>query len=158
MADATADRAAELLPAEDPIVLYDGVCNLCNGIVQFVLPRDSGGRIRFAPLQSDPGQALLAHFGMQTNSFDSFVLVEGEAVYTKSTAALRVARHLDRPWSLARVLLTVPRPVRDLVYDLVARYRYDVFGRKDRCRLPPGGSRDVFLDGADRISGEGASP
>lgn len=155
MATGHAVTADDLLPAEQPIVLYDGVCNLCNGIVQFVLPRDAEGRFRFAPLQSEPGQALLRHFDMDTEDLSSFVLVEGTEVYTRSSAALRVAAGLDFPWSAFGTLRYIPRPARDAVYDVVARYRYRVFGTKDRCDLPPGGSRDVFLDGAERVPDQG---
>ncbi|MEF8830868.1 MAG: thiol-disulfide oxidoreductase DCC family protein [Halobacteriales archaeon] len=154
MPDPIEQRAEILLPAERPIVLYDGVCNLCNGVVQFALPRDSARRYRFAPLQSAPGQALLEHFGMETDDHSTFVLVEGRDAYVRSTAALRLARGLDLPWSAFGALLAVPRPLRDAVYDLVARHRYRVFGRKDRCRRPPSDRGDVFLDGADAIPGE----
>jgi predicted DCC family thiol-disulfide oxidoreductase YuxK len=151
VARSTPADVEDLLPADQPIVLYDGVCNLCNGLVQFVVPRDSAERFRFAPLQSEPGQALLEQFGLDTDDPDTFVLVDGESVYDRSSAALRVARDLDLPWSLFAAFLVVPKPVRDAVYRLVARSRYRVFGRKDRCRLPEGGSRDVFLEGADVV-------
>lgn len=129
-----------------PILLFDGVCNLCSGVVRFLAPRDPDGRLQFASLQSPVGRALLARFDRPTDEFDSLVLVEGDDHYVKSAAALRVARHLRAPWSWLAALRVVPRPVRDAVYDLVARSRYRVFGRKDRCMIPSPGLRERFLE------------
>lgn len=142
-----------------PIVLFDGVCNLCSGVVRFVVPRDSTGDLRFASLQSPVGQALLRRFDRPTDEFGSVVLVEGEDCYTKSTAALRVAHYLDAPWSWLWATRIVPRFLRDAVYDLVAATRYDVFGRTDRCTIPAPGVRERFLDGgveaATAVEGSG---
>jgi predicted DCC family thiol-disulfide oxidoreductase YuxK len=132
---------------DDPVVLFDGVCNLCSGAVQFVVEHDPEGRFRFASLQSEVGQELLVEAGLPTDDFDSFVLIEDGEVYTKSAGALRVARHLERPWSLLWTFRFLPRLFRDLGYDLVARYRYAVFGRKDQCLVPTPELRDRFLDG-----------
>jgi predicted DCC family thiol-disulfide oxidoreductase YuxK len=130
---------------EGPVVLFDGVCNLCTGTVQFVVPRDADGTLRFAPLQSAVGESLLADCGLDPDQRDSLVLVEDGDCHTRSAAALRIASHLDGGWSLLRSLRIVPRPVRDAVYGLVARYRYDVFGRTDRCMVPSPDIRDRFL-------------
>lgn len=145
--------AAALLPAERPVLLYDGVCDLCAGAVQFVLQRDADGDVRFAPLQSRPGRALVERFGL--GDVDSVVLVEGTAAYTRSEAALRLAAHLDPPWRWLAGLRVLPRPLRDAVYDAVARSRYRVFGRADRCRRPPDDAADRFLDGADEVVADG---
>ena len=142
------DAPTELLPADPPIVLFDGVCNLCSGAVQFLLERD-GGSLRYAPLQSEPGRAIQDRFDL--DDADTIVFVEGEAAYTHSTAALRIARHLDSPWSWLGLLRYVPRPLRDLGYRLVARSRYRVFGTRDRCLLPTPEIKERFLDGAELV-------
>lgn len=134
-------------PTDRPVLLFDGVCNLCSALVRFVIERDPEGRFRFASLQSPAGQALLERFDLPADDFDTFVLVDGDEYFTKSTGALKVARHLGLPWSLLVVLLVVPRPLRDLGYDLVATSRYRVFGRRDRCLRPTADRRERFLDG-----------
>ena len=132
-----------------PVVLFDGVCNLCTGTVQFLVPRDPEGTLRFAPLQSDVGADLTTGCGLDPAARESIVLVEDGECYRKSAAALRIAGHLDGHWPLLEVLLAVPAPVRDAVYDLVARYRYDVFGRKEQCMVPTDDLRDRFLATSD---------
>jgi predicted DCC family thiol-disulfide oxidoreductase YuxK len=119
-----------------PIVLFDGVCNLCNGVVRFLYPRDPRARLRFTNLQSDSGQALLEKFGMPTEDFDSFVLVEGDKAYTQSHGALRTLRYLRFPWPLLYGLMLVPPFIRNAVYDWIARNRYGWFGRMDACPVP----------------------
>jgi len=134
-------------PGEDhPVLLFDGVCNLCNGSVQFVIEHDPDGVVRFAPLQSETAQDLLAEVGYGDYDFDTVVLVEGGDYYTKSDAALRVARRLERPWSFLRVFRAVPRSLRDWLYGRVADHRYLVFGKKDRCMVPSPEVRDRFLE------------
>jgi predicted DCC family thiol-disulfide oxidoreductase YuxK len=130
---------------DHPVLLFDGVCNLCNGSVQFVIDHDDDARFRFAPLQSDVAQELLDQVGYDDYDFETVVLVEGEEYYTKSEGALRVAARLDGPWSWTRFLRVVPRPVRDWVYDRVADYRYLVFGKRDRCMVPTPDLEDRFL-------------
>ena len=132
-------------PREKPVVLFDGVCNLCSGSVQFLIEHDPEARLRFAPLQSDPARELLEAVGLHDYDFDTIVLVEGEEYYTRSTAALRIARYLERPWSLLWALRYVPRVLRDAGYDLVASSRYAVFGKKDRCMVPTPDVQDRFL-------------
>ena len=130
---------------DHPVLLFDGVCNLCNGLVQFVIPRDPAGRIRFAPLQSETGTALLSAHGLPPGQLDSVVLVEDGEVYRKSAAAIRLAELLGWPYRAAAVGRLLPEPLRDGLYDLVAEYRYDVFGRKDRCMMPDEDVSDRFL-------------
>jgi predicted DCC family thiol-disulfide oxidoreductase YuxK len=125
------------------VILFDGVCNLCNGFVQFVIARDPAARFRFAALQSASARRLLDGLSAVP---DSVVLVDGGRVYTRSSAALRIARGLPFPWSLARALIVVPRPLRDWVYDRVARHRYQWFGRKDVCMMPTPDLRARFLE------------
>lgn len=133
---------------DGPIVLFDGVCSLCDASVHFVLDRDRRGRIRFAPLQSPTGQALLRRFGMDTRTFNSLVLVEGHRISTRSTGALRIATYLDGLWPLLGLFLCVPPAIRDLVYDWVARNRYRWFGQLDACRMPTPQMQSRFLDDA----------
>jgi predicted DCC family thiol-disulfide oxidoreductase YuxK len=142
--DATAVAGA----VDGPVVLFDGVCNLCHAGVRTIVRLDRRGRIRFAPLQSDVGQALLARHGLPTDYFDSLVLVAGGEAYTGSTAVLRICRHLDGPLPLLYPLVYLPAGLRERGYDLVADYRYRVFGRKDRCTVPDERVRERFLDGS----------
>ncbi|WP_251343629.1 thiol-disulfide oxidoreductase DCC family protein [Haloplanus halophilus] len=127
-----------------PVLLFDGVCSLCNGVVRFLVPRDPEGRLRYAPLQSDAGRALLDRAGL-SEGVDTVVLVEGDRAYTRSAAVIRVAELLGWPYSLARVARVVPRGVRDACYDVVAANRYDWFGRREECLVPDEDVRDRFL-------------
>jgi predicted DCC family thiol-disulfide oxidoreductase YuxK len=129
-----------------PIVLFDGVCNLCSGSVQFIIPRDREGRFRFASLQSPVGQELLARFGIDPTVVDSVVVIEGDRWYKESDAALRVARGLAGPWKVLTVFRLIPRPLRDRLYRLIARNRYRWFGKKEACWLPTPELRERFLD------------
>ena len=131
--------------AEGPIVLYDGVCGLCDRSVQLILRNDRSGRFRFAALQSNAGQALLEKFQLPPEALDSVVLVEGGQAWRKSRAALRIARRMDAPWPLLWPLRIVPRPVADALYDLLARNRYRIFGKLDACMIPPPEVRSRFL-------------
>ncbi|HYE60862.1 MAG TPA: thiol-disulfide oxidoreductase DCC family protein [Phycisphaerales bacterium] len=125
-----------------PVVLFDGVCNLCTSSVQFIVRRDPEGRFRFAPLQSEAARGLL---GETSERPDSIALVEGGRVYWKSTAALRIARRLGGLWRVLYVLIVVPRPVRDWVYNIIARNRYRWFGKQDACMMPTPELRARFL-------------
>jgi len=117
-------------------ILFDGVCNLCNGFVRFVIPRDPSARFRFAALQSSSAAAILREAGVTTPLPDSVVLVQDGRVYLRSDAALRVARGLRFPWPLAYGLVVVPRFIRDRLYDVVAAHRYRWFGRREVCMVP----------------------
>lgn len=119
-----------------PIIYFDGVCNLCNGAVQFALKRDTKGVFRFAALQSDAGQHILDRVGLPREALKTIVLVEGDTIYTHSTAALRAARHLSGLWPLLYAFIVVPRPIRDGVYNWIARNRYRWFGRTEACMMP----------------------
>jgi len=131
--------------ARHPIVLFDGVCNLCSGSVQFVLKRDLEGRFRFASLQSEAGRSLMLEHGLDPDALSSVVLVEDGRAYQESSAALRIARHLPGAWKLLRVFAVVPRPLRDAVYRLIARHRYRWFGKTEACWLPTPELRARFL-------------
>ncbi len=127
------------------ILLFDGVCNLCNGAVQFVIERDTRQAFKFASLQSEAGQSLLQRFQLPTEKFDSFVLVEGEKFYTESTAALRVTRQLPGAWSWLYAFIIVPKPIRDFVYRTIAKNRYRWFGIQESCMMPTPELKARFL-------------
>lgn len=136
----------------NPIILYDGVCGLCNRLVQFLLNHDRDGRLRFASLQSDFAEKVLRRHGLNAKDLDTIHVVEhydqpDERVLQRSDAVLRAGRELGGFWgassSVARV---VPRALRDLVYRFVAKNRYRVFGKSDSCMLPDVNQRSRFLD------------
>jgi len=132
---------------EGPLLLYDGACALCSGAVLFVLRHEKRTTLRFASLAGPVGLALLADHP-ELRGLDSMLWVEagGARVLAKSAAALRVASYLGGLWRLAPSLLIIPRPLRDLAYDLVARHRHAFAGEASSCRLPPPGERGRFLD------------
>ncbi|MBA3258928.1 MAG: thiol-disulfide oxidoreductase DCC family protein [Gemmatimonadales bacterium] len=127
------------------VVLFDGVCNLCNAWVLFVIDRDPRGRFAFAPLQSEGAAALVRRRGYAGAPLATIVLIEDGRVYERSTAVLRIVRRLSGLWPALSLLLAVPRPIRDAVYDWSARRRYRWFGRQDACRVPTPGLRSRFL-------------
>lgn len=129
----------------NPIVLFDGVCNLCNGSIQFLVKRDPQAYFRFASLQSDTGQKLQAALGMDPQALDSVILVEGDRWYKESDAALRIARNLPGAWKLLAAFRIIPRPLRDAAYRLIARNRYRWFGKAEPCWLPTPELRGRFL-------------
>lgn len=140
-----ASAAAFALPQDQGVLLFDGVCNFCNGSVNFIIDHDSKRYFRFAALQSEAGQAILRHFGLPLSDFDTMIVVENGKYYRKSTAALRIARHLGWPWSLGAIGLMIPAFLRDLGYSLIARNRYKWFGQQDQCRIPTPDIRSRFL-------------
>lgn len=135
-------------PAEAgyPVILFDGVCNLCTGSVRFVIARDSRKQFRFASLQSPVAEQLLGAQGRDGDRLESVVLVVGERTYRKSTAALLIARRLDGLWPLLAALLVIPRPLRDAVYDWIGKRRYRLFGKRDVCWQPQPELAERFLD------------
>lgn len=136
------------MPKQPPqsILLFDGECGLCNGVVNFVLHHDRQKRFRFAPLQSPAGQGLLRRYGLPPEGVNSMVLLENGALFTRSTAALRLARRLGGLLSLLYCLMIVPRPLRDVVYRLIAKFRYQVFGRSNACMMPSPEQRARFIE------------
>jgi predicted DCC family thiol-disulfide oxidoreductase YuxK len=129
-----------------PIILFDGVCNLCNGFVQFVIRYDKKGNFRFASLQSDYAASLPGLEEGVVSELSTVVLQDGDRYYFKSTAALRIARMLGFPFSLAYVFIILPVPLRDAIYDWVARNRYAWFGKRDECWLPTPELKSRFLE------------
>jgi predicted DCC family thiol-disulfide oxidoreductase YuxK len=134
-------------PTFHAVVLFDGVCNLCNATVQFVIDRDPHGYFRFASLQSDAAVRLLGEHQLKVpeGDPDSVLVIEDGRVHSHSEAALRIARRLGLPWSLAVLGRMFPRFVRDAVYRLIARNRYRWFGRSETCRIPTPELRARFV-------------
>ena len=128
------------------LVLFDGVCNLCNAFVTFIIDRDRAEHFRFASLQSTFGEEQIRRHRLSGPVLGSLVLIEGGRCFTRSTAALRIARRLRRPWNLLHSLILVPAPIRNTVYDWIARNRYRWFGKSDTCRLPTPDLARRFLD------------
>lgn len=138
-------------PSGNPIVLYDGVCGLCNRLVQFILKRDVNDRFRFASLQSEFAATLLKRHGADARDLDTFYVVidhgqPGERVLMRSDAILHVVKTLGGIWSLAGVGRILPKAIRDAMYRAVARNRYRVFGKHESCMLPSPQHRAKFLD------------
>lgn len=127
------------------VLLFDGICNLCNSTVQFTIKRDPKGKLKFAALQSESGQALLKEFSLATDHFDSFVFIKEEKYFIKSTAVLHVLKELGGIWKLFYILIYLPAPFRDFVYDLVAKSRYKIFGKRDQCMIPSAEIEERFL-------------
>jgi len=127
------------------IILFDGVCNLCNGFVQFVIQHDPGGQFKFTSLQSDKGQDLLKDLPETYRQIDSVVFLENGRFYQKSAAALRIIRHLSGAWPLLYIFIILPAFLRDWLYTLVARNRYRWFGRQESCMLPTPELKTRFL-------------
>ena len=133
-----------------PVVLFDGVCNLCSATVRVVIAHERRPLLHFASLQSDVARELLECRNLSRDEFDSIVLIDDEGAHLRSDAALRIARYLKAPWSWATALRLVPRPVRDWCYDRIAASRYRIFGTTDACQLPGPEIRDRFLDADER--------
>jgi predicted DCC family thiol-disulfide oxidoreductase YuxK len=127
------------------IVLFDGVCNFCNASVNFIIERDTHDYFRFAALQLDAGRQILKENGIKAGKLDTLLLFECGKIYTRSMAALRIARRLSGAWPLFYIFVMVPVPVRDFVYDLFAKNRYRLFGQRESCQLPTPGRRAKFL-------------
>ncbi|OXM86428.1 hypothetical protein CF651_10885 [Paenibacillus rigui] len=130
-----------------PVVLFDGVCKFCNGSVQFLLRHDKKDRLRFAALQSEYAHRLLPPELLDESYLDTMILAEGSTFYTRSTAVLRICKHLGGGWSLLYAAgIGIPRPLRDALYRFVAKYRYRLFGKYVRCMMPTEAVRRKFLD------------
>ncbi|PYZ95148.1 thiol-disulfide oxidoreductase [Salipaludibacillus keqinensis] len=128
------------------IVLFDGVCNMCNASVQFIIKRDPKQRLSFASLQSDFGQKMLSKYHLDKD-IDSVVFIDGRGrIHGESTAALRVARQLKGGWKLLAVFLIVPPALRNVIYRIIARNRYRWFGKKSECMIPTAEQKERFLD------------
>ena len=130
---------------EHPVVIFDGVCNFCNASVNFILQRDKRQEIVFAANQSEEGKQLLAQYQQDPEQVETLYLLEADTLYDRSSAVLRIARHLRFPWNLLYAFRIVPRPIRDSIYKFIAKNRYRWFGKRDACRIPSPEERSRFL-------------
>jgi len=130
---------------QNPVIVFDGVCNLCNNSVAFVIKRDKSYKFKFAPLQSETAKNLISKLSMSNNKIDSIILIDNHKYYIKSTAAIRICKELGAMWSLVYILILVPKPVRDYIYDIVAKNRYKWFGKKEQCMIPAKELESRFL-------------
>ena len=127
------------------VIVFDGICNFCNAFVDFVIRHDPQRKFKFGTLQSEPAQKILRKLGLHTEEFETFLLIEDDRIFTKSTAALKIAKHLGGFWSVFTVFFIVPRPIRDGAYDVIARRRLRWMGRRDACRVPSSSEQDRFV-------------
>ena len=130
---------------EHKILLFDGVCNLCNGSINFVIKHDNKDVFRFTALQEEPGKSLLKQYKIDPKEIDSIVLIENGKAYVKSTAALRAARHLNGGCPLLYGFIIIPAIIRNFVYDFIAKNRYKWYGKKDSCMIPTPTLKSKFL-------------
>ncbi len=130
---------------EKGIILFDGVCNMCNASVNFIIDRDKANKFKFASLQSETGKYLLVKFQKDAEKLDSVVLITQDKLYDKSSAALKIASMLPFPYPLSILFRVFPKALRDIVYDYIAKNRYKWFGKKDACRIPDAETKSRFL-------------
>jgi predicted DCC family thiol-disulfide oxidoreductase YuxK len=128
------------------IILFDGVCNLCSFWVNIILKNDRKGIFLFAPLQSIAGQIYINKFDLQQTILDTIIVIDGERTYTKSKAVLEIAKKLPLPYKLACILEILPPNFRNMLYSVIARNRYKIFGKRDTCRVPTPEEKSRFLD------------
>lgn len=134
------------IQSNNPIVLFDGVCNLCNSTVLWIIQHDPKQQFRFASLQGDYGQQVLQRFHLPPDALNSFILLKDDQIYTKSTGALKVAKALSGLWPLLYICIIIPPFIRNGVYDLIAKNRYRWFGKKESCAIPSPALKALFYD------------
>ncbi len=117
----------------DRVVLYDGICNLCNGTVNFLIKNDRRKIFSYAPLQSEKGKALMKKYGLPDDKFDTIIFLRGEKHYELSTAVLKIFKELGGYWKLMYAFIIIPPLIRDFIYRMIARTRYSIFGKTDQC-------------------------
>jgi len=146
MGDLTTSRPSQHPTSDDrPLIIFDGVCHLCNAVVAFIIRRDPRGVFCFTPLQGDLAQQILRDVPAQMKNADSVLLIENGRAYHRSEAALRICRRLLRPWNWLWALRLIPKGFRDMIYGLIARNRYRWFGRSEACMMPRAEWKDRFL-------------
>lgn len=128
------------------LILFDGVCNLCNGLVQFIIKRDAAEKFKFASLQSDFGKAQLIHYSLNPESLRSVIVIDNDAAFEQSDAILHIAWHLGIPWKFFFVFKILPKFFRDACYNLIAKYRYRLFGKQDQCMIPTADLKTRFME------------
>ncbi len=137
---------AQLEAQDKIIVLFDGVCNLCNGAVQFIINRDHKRHFIFASLQSEFGKTHLIKAGLDPFSLQSILVIDHNMIFQKSDAALKIAKYLSGFWSILYLFRFVPKVIRDGAYNVIARYRYSVFGKQDHCMVPSEDLKSRFIN------------
>ena len=128
------------------IILFDGVCNLCNGYINFIIKRTSSDKIRFGTLQSKTGQELLEKNGLNPNALDTVVMIENGKLFTKSDVPLKIAKEMKGGWKIFSAFIILPKFIRDGIYSFIARNRYRWFGKKESCMIPTPELKKLFLD------------
>lgn len=131
---------------DKPIIFFDGVCNLCNRSVQFIIKKDKKKQFRFASLQGKTGQEFLKKFNLPADNFNSFILAEGDHIYTGSTGVLRMLKKLGSGWQLFYAFIIIPKFIRNAAYNWIARNRYKWYEKRDECMVPTPELRERFLE------------
>jgi len=140
------NHPSELFDACQPLIVFDGVCVLCSGFVRTVVRLDRKSRFRFATAQSPFGEALFHKYGLRTDSYEAKLVLVGGAPFMRLDSLIAVMSELGWPWRAAKILLLLPRPVRDWLYERIAKNRYAIFGRKDSCEIPSAAMRARMID------------
>ncbi|MFW0716838.1 thiol-disulfide oxidoreductase DCC family protein [Pedobacter sp. N23S346] len=132
--------------SSNPVIFFDGVCNLCNASVQFAIEHDQKDLFKFTALQGEYAKKVLPQFGIDLNKINSIILVENDQLYTKSSAALKIAKHLNGLWPVLYVFMIIPKFIRDAVYDVIAKNRYRWWEKQESCWVPTPALKSKFLD------------
>ena len=127
------------------IILFDGVCNLCNGIVKFTIVKDKKKRIYFSSLQSQSGKELVDKYHLANDYMKTFIYLRNGKAYTKSSAALYLFKDIGGPWNLVYSFIIVPKFIRDFVYSVISKYRYFIFGKSEVCMVPTKETKNRFI-------------
>ena len=135
-----------ILIMDNPIILFDGVCNFCNYWVTFAIKRDRKNKLKFTPLQGETAKQLLPQFHINPSSLSSVIFIDNGKAYTQSSAAIQICKHLDGGWKLFYALIIIPKFMRDGLYNIMARNRYKWFGKKESCMIPTPELKERFLD------------
>jgi predicted DCC family thiol-disulfide oxidoreductase YuxK len=130
---------------KNALIFFDGVCNFCNSSVNFIIKRDNKNYFRFSPLQSEFSKNILNKNNISTVNYESIILFENEKIYLKSTAAIKIAKHLRGFWKLTFILIIIPPFIRDFFYDIISKNRYKWFGKRDMCMVPTTEIKEKFL-------------
>jgi len=138
-------RLTQRVPRGEVIILFDGVCNLCNRTINFIIDRDNKNIFKFAAFQSEAGQNYLKKNGIFSTELDTVILIDNDKFYKKSTAGLRIVKELKGGWKIFYLLIIIPSFIRDFFYNIIAKNRYKWFGKSDTCRVPTKELQDKFL-------------
>jgi len=131
---------------DDQVILFDGVCKLCNSWANFIIKYDKDHHLKLCSVQSEEGKNILAHFGFPTDYYETMLYIEGNSYYEKSDAFFKIVNTLGYPWRIIQVFSFIPKPIRNWMYDRVALNRYTIFGKYDYCRLPEEDHNDRYID------------